>query len=111
MRSRKKIIDAEKRPGEAEPSDQKQTKRLRSEGAEGPGFFKADTPWAPAISVSDRLMRVGDSAIDSIEVDAALFAAVLLPADLNRMAEITEYENIALMMQYSVLVSPQLLSF
>lgn len=56
-------------------------------------------------------MTVGDSAIDNIELGAALSIVVLLPTDLNRMVEINEYENFTLMMQHSVLVSPQHLYF
>lgn len=70
-----------------------------------PSAFKADDPWAPAIMIGDKPMKVSDSAIDSIEVGTALSTVVLLPTDLNRMAKINEYENFALMMQHSVLVS------
>ncbi|GMP47435.1 hypothetical protein CsSME_00015168 [Camellia sinensis var. sinensis] len=53
--------------------------------------------------VGDRPLLAGDSALDNLEVSAAISTAVLLPADLNRMAELTEYENYAMMMQHCVL--------
>ena len=45
-----------------------------------------------------------DSA-DDINVGVALSTALLLSSDLNRNAELSEYENYALMLQRSVQVS------
>ncbi|XP_028100537.1 uncharacterized protein LOC114299907 [Camellia sinensis] len=53
--------------------------------------------------VGDRPLRAGDSAIESVEVGTVLSTAVLLPADMNQMAKLHEYENFALMMQHSIL--------
>ncbi|XP_028117941.1 uncharacterized protein LOC114315535 [Camellia sinensis] len=39
---------------------------------------------------------------DDINVGVALSTALLLPKDLNRNAELSEYENYALMLQHSV---------
>ncbi|XP_028057547.1 uncharacterized protein LOC114261478 [Camellia sinensis] len=56
-------------------------------------------------------MTASDSAINSIEVSVALSIVVLLPADINRMVEINEYENFALMMQHSILAIQHVHSF
>ncbi|XP_028070420.1 uncharacterized protein LOC114272901 [Camellia sinensis] len=50
---------------------------------------------------TDKLVRASDSA-DDIKVDVALSTALLLPQDLNRNVEMSEYENFALMLQHSV---------
>ncbi|THG12202.1 hypothetical protein TEA_010899 [Camellia sinensis var. sinensis] len=59
------------------------------------------------VEVRDRPLQAGDSVLDSVEVGAALSTAVLLPVDINRMAELFEYENYALMMQHCVLAIQQ----
>ncbi|GMP32120.1 hypothetical protein CsSME_00006026 [Camellia sinensis var. sinensis] len=53
--------------------------------------------------VGDRPLLAGESVLDNVEVDIALSTAVLLPADLNRMAELIEYENFSLMMRHCIL--------
>lgn len=65
---------------------------------------RLDDPWAPSIIIEDKLVRAGDSTTD-IEVGVALFTALLLLNDLNRMAEVSEYENFTLMVQHSILVN------
>lgn len=54
--------------------------------------------------IEDKPVRTGDSATD-IEVGVALSTALFLPNDLNRMAEVSECENFALMVQHSILVN------
>ncbi|XP_028092493.1 tropomyosin-2-like [Camellia sinensis] len=49
-----------------------------------------------------RPLTVGDSAAN-LEIEAALSTAVLLPEDMNCMAELHEYEDFAFLMQHSVL--------
>ncbi|XP_028116978.1 mucin-7-like [Camellia sinensis] len=61
---------AEKRPAEAEPSQSTRSKRPRSESATTSGSMKSDAPWAPPITIEDKPVRVGDSAID-LEVGVA----------------------------------------
>ncbi|GMQ05557.1 hypothetical protein CsSME_00050538 [Camellia sinensis var. sinensis] len=41
--------------------------------------------------VGDRPLLVGDSALDDLAVSAAIFTVILLPVDINRMAELSEY--------------------
>ncbi|XP_028096046.1 uncharacterized abhydrolase domain-containing protein DDB_G0269086-like [Camellia sinensis] len=64
--------------------------------------MKSDAPWAPPITIEDKPVKAGDSATD-IEVDVALSTALLLSNDLNRNAEMSEYENFALMLQHSAI--------
>ncbi|GMP37907.1 hypothetical protein CsSME_00009385 [Camellia sinensis var. sinensis] len=61
--------------------------------------------------VGDRPLVAGDSALESVEVGAALSSVVLLPADINRMAELIKYENYTLIMQHYVLAIQQGHSF
>ncbi|GMP60614.1 hypothetical protein CsSME_00023399 [Camellia sinensis var. sinensis] len=98
-----KLAEAEKRQAEVEPSDPPLTKKPRSEDTEVPNSFHSKEPWSYVLMVGDRPMSTDDSVIDSIQVGAALSTAVLLPSNMVRMAEITDYENFALMMQHSVL--------
>ncbi|GMP73047.1 hypothetical protein CsSME_00030905 [Camellia sinensis var. sinensis] len=63
--------------------------------------MKADAPWAPPITIEDKLVRAGDNATD-LEVGVALSMALLLPNNLNRNAEMSKYKNFALMLQHSV---------
>ncbi|XP_028081720.1 uncharacterized protein LOC114283088 [Camellia sinensis] len=100
---KKSSTAAEKSLAEAEPSDTTRSKKPRSKATANRSAFKVDEPWVPAIMVGDRPIKASNSAIDSIEVGVALSTVVLLPTDLNPMAEITEYKNFALMMQHSVL--------
>ncbi|GMP79381.1 hypothetical protein CsSME_00034951 [Camellia sinensis var. sinensis] len=53
--------------------------------------------------VGDRPFLAGDSALDDLEVGVAISTAVLLPVDINRMVELSEYENYAMMMQHCFL--------
>ncbi|XP_028066636.1 uncharacterized protein LOC114269498 [Camellia sinensis] len=77
---------AEKRPAEDDLSKSTRLKKLRS----------------LSITIEDKPVRTGDSVVD-IEVGVALSTALLLPNDLNRMAEVSEYENFALMVQHSAI--------
>ncbi|XP_028100848.1 uncharacterized protein LOC114300161 [Camellia sinensis] len=99
--SEKTISVAEKRPAEAEPSQSTRSKRPRSESAITSGSMKSNAPWAPPITIEDKPIRASDSAND-IEVSVALSTPLLLSPDLNRNAEMSEYENFALMLQRSV---------
>ncbi|XP_028079877.1 uncharacterized protein LOC114281575 [Camellia sinensis] len=58
--------------------------------------------WVPEVMVDDRPLTAGDSTAN-LEVGATLSTAILLPKNLNCMAELHKYENFALMMQHSVL--------
>ncbi|XP_028096096.1 plectin-like [Camellia sinensis] len=91
----------EKRPADAQPSKSTRSKRLRSSSATTSGPLKHDSPWAPPITIDDKSVKAGDSA-NNIEVSIALSTALLLPKDLNRNAQISEYENFALMLQHSI---------
>ncbi|GMQ05130.1 hypothetical protein CsSME_00050277 [Camellia sinensis var. sinensis] len=93
-----KLGKAKKRPAEVEASDAPSRKKPRLQGAKGPSASHFHEPWPLAFMVGDQPMSAKDSAID-----AALSIAILLPSDMNRMVEITEYENFALMMHHSVL--------
>lgn len=95
---------AEKRPAEAQPSDSTRLKRSRSSSTTTSGSLNRDSPWAPPITVDDKPIRAGDSA-NNIEVSVALSTALLLPENLNRNAQMSEYENFSLMLQHSVQVS------
>ncbi|XP_028075178.1 dynactin subunit 1-like [Camellia sinensis] len=99
--SEKTPTTAEKRSAEAKPSPSTRSKRPRSESATTLGTIKSDAPWAPKITIKDKPVRAGDSA-DDIEVGVALSTALLLPQDLNRNAEMSEYENFVLSLQHSV---------
>ena len=61
--------------------------------------------------VGDRPFLAGDSALDDLEVGAAISNVVLLPADINRMGKLSEYENYAIMMQHCILVSLNISNF
>ena len=65
--------------------------------------MKPDALWAPPITIDDKPVRAGDSATD-LKVSVALSTTLLLPNDLNQNAEMSEYENFALMLQHSVQV-------
>ncbi|XP_028082077.1 uncharacterized protein LOC114283465 [Camellia sinensis] len=65
---------------------------------------------APPITIEDKPDRVGDSTTD-IEVGVTLSTALLLPKDLERNAEVSEYENFTLMLQHSVQVIQHAHSF
>ncbi|CAL5347954.1 unnamed protein product [Camellia sinensis] len=101
--SEKTISVPEKRPAEAELSQSARSKRPRSESATTSGPTKSDAPWAPPITLEDKLVKMNDSA-DDVNVAVALSTALLLPDDLNRNAKMSEYENFALMLQRSVQV-------
>ncbi|XP_028099681.1 uncharacterized protein LOC114299192 [Camellia sinensis] len=62
--------------------------------------MKFDAPWASPITIEDKLVKADDSATD-IEVGIALSTALLLLKDLERNAEVCEYEYFALMLQHS----------
>ncbi|XP_028117058.1 uncharacterized protein LOC114314773 [Camellia sinensis] len=53
------------------------------------------------MTLEDKPVRASDSA-DDINVGVALSTAMLLPGDFDRNAELSEYENYALMLQCSV---------
>lgn len=48
--------------------------------------------------VQDQSLTAGDSTIENVEVGAVLLTVVLLPIDMNHMANLHEYENFGLMM-------------
>ncbi|GMP73874.1 hypothetical protein CsSME_00031474 [Camellia sinensis var. sinensis] len=106
-----KLAETEKRQAEVEPSDPPLTKKPRSEGIEVPSSSHSKEPWSPVLMVGDRLMLADDSVINNIQVNAALFMVVLLPSDMVRMAEITNYENFVLIMQHFVLTIQHAHSF
>ncbi|XP_028110988.1 chromatin modification-related protein EAF7-like [Camellia sinensis] len=83
---------AEKRPAEADPSESTKSKKPRSDSAVTSGSLKSDDPWAPSIMIEDKPIRAGDSASD-IEVGVALSTALLLPNDLNCMAEAIQHAH------------------
>ncbi|THG04386.1 hypothetical protein TEA_023479 [Camellia sinensis var. sinensis] len=91
----------EKRSAETQPSESTRSKRLRSSSATTSGSLKYDAPWAPKIVLEDKPVRAGDST-DDINVGVALSTALLLPGDLDRNTELSQYENYALMLQRSV---------
>lgn len=68
------------------------------------GSKKPAAPWAPEITLEDKPVMANDSTED-INVGAALSTALLLLGDLDQNAELSEYENYALMLQRSVQVS------
>ncbi|XP_028104462.1 uncharacterized protein LOC114303520 [Camellia sinensis] len=90
---------AEKRPAKAAPSESTRSKKPRSESATTSGSMKSNAPWAPPITIEDKPVGVGDSTTD-LEVGIALSTALLLPKDLKRNTEVSEYENFALMLQH-----------
>ncbi|XP_028100623.1 mediator of RNA polymerase II transcription subunit 12-like [Camellia sinensis] len=90
-----------KRSAENPPSESTQSKKPRSASATTSGFKKPDVPWAPKITLEDRPIMSSENA-DDINVGVALSTALLLPGDLERNAEYSEYENYALMLQHSV---------
>ena len=92
-----------KRSAETLPSESTKSKRPRS-SAMTSGSKKSDAPWAPEITLEDKPVMASDSA-DDINIGVALSTALLLPGDLERNAEFSEYENYALMLQRSVQVS------
>ncbi|XP_028073735.1 uncharacterized protein LOC114276155 [Camellia sinensis] len=92
---------AEKRRSEAQPSESPKSKKPRSSSATTSGSKKHDAPWAPKITLEDNPVMANDSAED-INVGVALSTALLLLGDLDRNAELSEYENYALMLQCSV---------
>ena len=65
---------------------------------------KPTVPWAPEITLEDKPVMANDSA-DDINVSVALSTALLLPGDLERNAQYSEYENYALMLHRSDLVN------
>ena len=65
------------------------------------GSKQPNAPWAPEITLEDKPVMASDSA-DDINVGVTLSTALLLPGDLERNAEYSEYENYALMLQHSV---------
>ncbi|XP_028075022.1 uncharacterized protein LOC114277328 [Camellia sinensis] len=97
----KSASTAEKRPAEAAPSESTRSKKPRSESTKTLGSMKSDAPWAPLITIKDKLVKVGDSATD-LEVGVAFSTALFLPKDLECNTEVSEYENSALMLQHSV---------
>ncbi|XP_028115874.1 uncharacterized abhydrolase domain-containing protein DDB_G0269086-like [Camellia sinensis] len=99
--SKKTSSASAKRSAENPPSESTQTKKPRSASATTSGSKKPDVPWAPKITLEDRPIMSNESA-DDINVGVALSTALLLPGDLERNAEYSEYENYALMLQHSV---------
>ncbi|XP_028071934.1 histone H1.11L-like [Camellia sinensis] len=100
--SKKTSSAAEKRPAKAPLSESTKSKRPRSSSATTSGSLKCDSPWAPpSITIDNKLVKASDSAND-IEVGIALSTALLLPEDLNRNAQMSEYEKFSLMLQRSV---------
>ncbi|XP_028109320.1 MAP7 domain-containing protein 1-like [Camellia sinensis] len=63
--------------------------------------IKKAQPKAPQITLEDKPVKASDSAND-INVAVAHSTVLLLPGDLDRNAEMSEYENYALMLQHSV---------
>ncbi|GMP98008.1 hypothetical protein CsSME_00046052 [Camellia sinensis var. sinensis] len=102
---------AEKRPTEAGSSEEPSSKKPRLRGIAHPGIFHTDKPWTLTVMVGDRPLLTKDSTLDNMEVSATLSIVVLLPADHNRMTELTEYENYALMMEHYILAIQQGHSF
>ncbi|XP_028078655.1 uncharacterized protein LOC114280475 [Camellia sinensis] len=100
-KAEKSTFVAEKRPAKAALSESTRSKKLRSESATTSGSLKSDALWAPPITIEDKPVRVSDSVTD-LEVDIALSTALPLPKDLERNAEVSEYENFALMLQHPV---------
>ncbi|XP_028071931.1 uncharacterized protein LOC114274236 [Camellia sinensis] len=92
---------AAQRRSESQPPESQQPKKLRSSSATTSGSKKPDAPRAPTITLEDKLVMTSDSA-DDINVGIALSAALLLPGDLERNAQYSEYESYALMLQHSV---------
>ncbi|XP_028080760.1 ATP-binding cassette sub-family F member 1-like [Camellia sinensis] len=66
-KAEKSTFAAEKRFTEAEPSESTKSKKSRSDSATTSGSRKSDDPWAPSITIEDKLVKAGDSASD-IEV-------------------------------------------
>lgn len=102
--SKKSTSASTKRSAEAQPSGSTQSKRPRSSSATTSASKKPDVPWAPQLTLEDRPIMASESA-DDINVGVALNTALLLPKDLEQNAELSEYENYALMLQHSVQVS------
>ncbi|XP_028124740.1 uncharacterized protein LOC114321711 [Camellia sinensis] len=92
---------AQKRPAEVEPSESTKSERPRSDTTATSGSLKSNAPWSPSITIEDKPVRAGDST-DDIEVGVAFSTALLFPKDLDRNAEASEFENFALMLQYSI---------
>ncbi|XP_028059586.1 plectin-like [Camellia sinensis] len=90
-----------KRSAENPPSGSTQSKKPRSASATTSRSKKPDVPWALKITLEDRPIMSSENA-DDINVGVALSTALLLPGDLERNAEYSEYENYALMLQHSV---------
>ncbi|XP_028065472.1 enolase-phosphatase E1-like [Camellia sinensis] len=99
--SEKTTSAAEKRPAEAQQSESPKSKRPRSFATTTSGSLKHDAPWAPQVTLEDKPVKASDSA-DDINVGVTLSTALLLPGDLDRNTELSEYENYALMLQRSV---------
>ncbi|XP_028072914.1 uncharacterized protein LOC114275112 [Camellia sinensis] len=92
---------AEKKPAEDQPSESTRLKRPRSSATTTSRSLKHNAPWAPQITLEDKPVRASNSA-DDINVGVALSTALLLLGDLDRNAELSEYENYALMLQRSI---------
>ncbi|XP_028113937.1 uncharacterized protein LOC114311974 [Camellia sinensis] len=92
---------AGKRRSESQPPESQKPKKPRSSSATTSGSKKPDAPWAPTITLEDKPVMASDSA-DDINVGVALSTTLLLPGDLERNAQYSEYENYALMLQYFV---------
>ncbi|XP_028093993.1 actin cytoskeleton-regulatory complex protein PAN1-like [Camellia sinensis] len=101
VESKKASSAPAKRSAETPPSESTQSKKPRSASATTSGSKKPDVPRAPKITLEDRPIMSNESAND-INVGVALSTALLLPGDLERNAEYSEYENYALMFQHSV---------
>ncbi|XP_028078089.1 uncharacterized protein CG45076-like [Camellia sinensis] len=100
------VVTVQSSPSRSQPKPkQKMVKRAKEKASFTQVEYKdtVSISKAPVITIEDKPARVGDSAIDNIEVVVALSTALLFPTDLNHMAEVSEYENFALMMQHSVL--------
>ncbi|XP_028090586.1 uncharacterized protein LOC114290810 [Camellia sinensis] len=92
---------AGKRRSETQPSESPKSKKPKSSSATTSGSKKPAAPWAPKITLEDKPVIANDSAED-INIGVALSTALLLPGDLERNAELSEYKNYALMLQRSV---------
>ena len=93
-----------KRSVETLPFESTKSKRPRSSSVTTSGSKKPAALWAPEITLKDKPVMANDSAKD-INVGVALSTALLFPGDLDQNAELSVYENYALMLQRSVQVS------
>ena len=102
--SKKTASTSVKRAAETQPSESQKSKKPRSSSATTSKSKVPNVPWTPEITLEDKPVLASDSA-DDINVGVALSTALLLPGDLEKNAECSEYENYALMLQRCVQVS------